>query len=86
MVSHEDNRVQTMDFRGDTSTFTDGVFQNQRSVRIVMKAYGRSLENFTSMGQVLGALHNDAIAGELGEADYAEIFANFGDPLLESNP
>lgn len=38
MVPHEDNRVQTMDFRGDTSTFTDGVVQNRRSVRTVMKA------------------------------------------------
>ncbi|RXW17461.1 hypothetical protein EST38_g8402 [Candolleomyces aberdarensis] len=61
MVSYEDNRAQTLDFRGNTSTFEEGVFQNRTSVRIVMKAHGRSLENFTSMEQVLGALR-DAIA------------------------
>jgi hypothetical protein len=64
MVSFEDNRAKTLDFRGDTSNFWDGVFHNRTSIRIVMKAYGRSLENFTSMKQVLGALR-DAIAGEL---------------------
>jgi hypothetical protein len=63
MVSYEDNRGQTVDFRGDVSTFEGSVFRNRTSVRIVMKAYGRSLENFTSMEQVLGALR-DAIAGE----------------------
>ncbi|KAJ2929420.1 hypothetical protein H1R20_g7683, partial [Candolleomyces eurysporus] len=61
MVSYEDNRAQTVHFRGDTSTFEEGVFQNRTSVRIVMKAHGPSLENFTSMKQVLGALR-DAIA------------------------
>ena len=63
MVSFENNRAKTLDFRGDPSIFENGIFHNRTSVRIVMKAYGRSLENFTSMKQVLGALR-DAIAGE----------------------
>ncbi|KAJ2914316.1 hypothetical protein MD484_g6092, partial [Candolleomyces efflorescens] len=61
MVSFENNRAKTLDFRGDPSIFENGIFHNRTSVRIVMKAYGRSLENFTSMKQVLGALR-DAIA------------------------
>lgn len=63
MVSYEDNRAQTRDFRGDTSTFTQSSFQNRRNIRIVMKAYGPSIENFTSIEQLLGGLR-DAIAGE----------------------
>ena len=63
MISYEDNRAQTRDFRGDTSTFTQASFHNRRHIRIVMKAYGLSIENFTSIEQLLGALR-DAIAGE----------------------
>ncbi|KAJ2918856.1 hypothetical protein MD484_g1474, partial [Candolleomyces efflorescens] len=61
LVSYEVNRGQTVDFRGDTSTLNSSAFQNRTSVRIVMKAYGRTLGNFTSAEQVLGALR-DAIA------------------------
>ncbi|RXW20943.1 hypothetical protein EST38_g4924 [Candolleomyces aberdarensis] len=61
IVSYDGNRACTRDFRGDTSTFNQGVFQNRTSVRIVMKAYGLSIENFTSVEQLLGALR-DAIA------------------------
>lgn len=61
MVSYEDNRTQTKDFRGDTSAFADGAFHNRTAIRIVMKAYGRSVEHFTSVVQILAAFR-DAIA------------------------
>jgi hypothetical protein len=63
MISYEDNRAQTREFRGDTSTFPQSSFQNRRNIRIVMKAYGPSIDNFTSIEQLLGALR-DAIAGD----------------------
>ncbi|RXW16943.1 hypothetical protein EST38_g8910 [Candolleomyces aberdarensis] len=61
MISYEDNRAQTRDFRGDTSSFPQGVFLNRRNIRIVMKAHGPLIESFTSIEQLLGALR-DAIA------------------------
>ncbi|RXW14928.1 hypothetical protein EST38_g10920 [Candolleomyces aberdarensis] len=61
MVSFEDNRARTKDFRGDTTAFKSDAFQNRTSVRIVMKAYSSSIENFRSVEQVLAALR-DAIA------------------------
>ncbi|KAJ2915273.1 hypothetical protein MD484_g5152, partial [Candolleomyces efflorescens] len=61
MVSYEDNRAQTKDYRGDISTFSSDAFHNRTAIRIVMKAYGCSIENFTSVVQVLAALR-DAIA------------------------
>ncbi|KAJ2933847.1 hypothetical protein H1R20_g3244, partial [Candolleomyces eurysporus] len=60
MVSYEKDRAQTQDFRGDISSFKKGAFQNLASVRIVMKAYGSTIEHFTSIEQVLAALR-DAI-------------------------
>jgi hypothetical protein len=71
IVSHEDHRAHTRDFRGDTSSFAQGVFQNRTSIRIVMKAYGPSIENFTSIEQLLGAFR-DAIAGEF-ESDLQQV-------------
>ncbi|KAJ2916707.1 hypothetical protein MD484_g3715, partial [Candolleomyces efflorescens] len=62
MMSYEDDRSQTRDFRGDTSSFKDGAFHNRTAIRIVMKAYGPSVENFRSVEQLLAALR-DAIAG-----------------------
>ncbi|KAJ2916715.1 hypothetical protein MD484_g3716, partial [Candolleomyces efflorescens] len=62
MVSYEENRAQTKAFRGDTNLFKQGSFQNRTAIRIVMKAYGRSAENFSSAQQFLAALR-DAIAG-----------------------
>ncbi|RXW24320.1 hypothetical protein EST38_g1512 [Candolleomyces aberdarensis] len=62
MVSYEDCRAQTKIFRGDTSAFTKGTFHNRTAIRIVMKAYGPSIENFSTVEQVLAALR-DAIAG-----------------------
>ena len=61
MVSYDDNRAQTKDYRGDISTFSSDAFHNRTAIRIVMKAYGCSIENFTSVVQVLAALR-DAIA------------------------
>ncbi|KAJ2914301.1 hypothetical protein MD484_g6106, partial [Candolleomyces efflorescens] len=61
VVSYEDNRAHTRDFRGDPSNFVNGTFKNRTNVRIVMKAYGPSIESFTSIRQLLGALR-DAIA------------------------
>ncbi|RXW17576.1 hypothetical protein EST38_g8278 [Candolleomyces aberdarensis] len=62
MVSYENNRAQTKDFRGDTSAFSVSAFHNRTAIRIVMKAYGPSLENFSNAEQFLAALR-DAIAG-----------------------
>lgn len=63
MVSYEDRRAQTKEFRGDTSAFIKGTFRNRTAIRIVMKAYGPSIENFSTVQQVLAALR-DAISGK----------------------
>jgi hypothetical protein len=63
MVSFEDDRMQTKHFRAEPITNQDHTFKNRTKIRIVMKAYGPSIENFTSATQVLSALR-DAIAGE----------------------
>ncbi|RXW17052.1 hypothetical protein EST38_g8801 [Candolleomyces aberdarensis] len=61
MVSCEDNRSQTKEYRGNTELFDKDAFQNRRAVRIIMKAYGPSIEKFSSVEQVLATLR-DAIA------------------------
>ncbi|KAJ2925054.1 hypothetical protein H1R20_g12037, partial [Candolleomyces eurysporus] len=61
MVSYEENRMQTKDFRGNVEKLEQGTFHNRTSTRIVMKSYGPSIENFSSVMQVLAALR-DAIA------------------------
>ncbi|RXW11603.1 hypothetical protein EST38_g14252, partial [Candolleomyces aberdarensis] len=61
MVSYEDSRAQTKDFRGDLTALADDAFPNRTSVRIVMKAYGPTIEKFKSIEQLLAALR-DAIA------------------------
>jgi hypothetical protein len=63
MVSYESNRAQTKDFRGTTQVSGDTLSRNRRAIRIVMKAYGPSIERFSCVEEVLGALR-DAIAGE----------------------
>jgi hypothetical protein len=62
MVSYEENRFQTKDLRGNVKELEQGTFRNRKSTRILMKAYGPSIENFSSVAQVLAALR-DAIAG-----------------------
>ncbi|KAJ2915293.1 hypothetical protein MD484_g5149, partial [Candolleomyces efflorescens] len=62
MVSYEACRAQTKYFRGDSSAFIKDAFRNRTAVRIVMKAYGLSIEDFSSVEQVLAALR-DAISG-----------------------
>ncbi|KAJ2936993.1 hypothetical protein H1R20_g96, partial [Candolleomyces eurysporus] len=61
MVSYEDNRVQTKDFRAEKMALEDDTLKNRTKIRIVMKAYGPTIEKFTSVTQVLSALR-DAIA------------------------
>ncbi|RXW13099.1 hypothetical protein EST38_g12754 [Candolleomyces aberdarensis] len=61
MVSYEDNWVQTKDFREEIIPLGDNSTRNRTKIRIVMKAYGPSIESFTSVAQVLSALR-DAIA------------------------
>ncbi|KAJ2916729.1 hypothetical protein MD484_g3724, partial [Candolleomyces efflorescens] len=58
MVSYEASRAQTSDFWGNRG---GSAFQNRTATRIVMKAYGPTIENFSSPEQVLAALR-DAIA------------------------
>ena len=59
MVSYETGRGETKDFRCPS---TYGNFQNRVATRVTMKAYGRSVEYFTSVVQLLCAIR-DAIAG-----------------------
>ncbi|KAJ2919984.1 hypothetical protein MD484_g501, partial [Candolleomyces efflorescens] len=61
MVSYESNRAQTKDFRGSTQTLGSDLSFNRRAIRIVMKAYGPSVDKFSSVEDLLGALR-DAIA------------------------
>ncbi|KAJ2916709.1 hypothetical protein MD484_g3713, partial [Candolleomyces efflorescens] len=61
IVSYEENRFQTQNFRGNVEILKNSAFRNRTSTRIVMKAYGPSIEKFTSVIQVLAALR-DAIA------------------------
>ncbi|KAJ2915684.1 hypothetical protein MD484_g4717, partial [Candolleomyces efflorescens] len=60
VVSFEDDRMRTEHFREPVTT-QDDTFKNRTKIRIVMKAYGPSIENFTSVTQLLSALR-DAIA------------------------
>lgn len=63
MVSFEEMRGQTKDFRGDTEAFDPKKFRNRIAVRIVLETYGRSIDELTSAEEFLGATR-DAIAGE----------------------
>jgi hypothetical protein len=44
VVSYEGNRARTRDFRDDASNFGKGAFQNRTSLRMVIKAYGPSID------------------------------------------
>ena len=59
MVSYETGRGETKDFRCPS---TSGDFQNRIATRVTMRAYGRSVEHFKSVVQLLSAIR-DAIAG-----------------------
>ncbi|KAJ2925070.1 hypothetical protein H1R20_g12023, partial [Candolleomyces eurysporus] len=61
MVSYEPSRAQTNNFRGNTDAFEQNAFCNRTAIRIVMRAYGPTIESFSSVEQVLAALR-DAIA------------------------
>lgn len=63
MLSHEDNLARTKDFRGETTALEGNTSKNRTKIRIVMQAYGRTIEKFTSVTQFLSAFR-DAIAGE----------------------
>ena len=59
MVSYETGRGDTQGFRCPT---TAGQFHNRSAMRVTMKSYGRPIEFFTSLTQLLCAMR-DAIAG-----------------------
>ena len=59
MVAYEPGRGETKDFRCSS---TAGKCHNRVAMRTVMKSYGKSIEYFTSVLQVLCAIR-DAIAG-----------------------
>jgi hypothetical protein len=63
IISYETGRGETKDYRGSTQGFTSTEFHNRKAIRIVMDAYGTSIDNFTSPEELLAALR-DAIAGE----------------------
>ncbi|RXW16169.1 hypothetical protein EST38_g9687 [Candolleomyces aberdarensis] len=60
MISHEEGRAETKDFRGDPCAFTRGKFHSRKSIRITIKFYGTSIDNFKSPEDMLSALR-DAI-------------------------
>ncbi|KAJ2936992.1 hypothetical protein H1R20_g97, partial [Candolleomyces eurysporus] len=60
LISHEEGRAETKDFRGDPSAFMRGKFHNRKSIRITIKFYGTSIDNFKSPEDMLAALR-DAI-------------------------
>ncbi|RXW17448.1 hypothetical protein EST38_g8400 [Candolleomyces aberdarensis] len=61
MVSYEEAREQTKNFRGPTRTFSKDAFHNCIAIRLTLKAYGTSIDNFTSPEEMLAALR-DTIA------------------------
>ncbi|RXW12691.1 hypothetical protein EST38_g13162 [Candolleomyces aberdarensis] len=61
MVSYEDRRAETRDYRGNVSVFGANIFNNRIAIRIVLKAYGASIDKFTSAKQLFSAFR-DAIA------------------------
>jgi hypothetical protein len=61
MVSCEPGRDETRNLRCFVNTLPPG-FHNRVETRVILKAYGKSLENFTSAMQLLCALR-DAVAG-----------------------
>jgi hypothetical protein len=64
IVAYEVGRGETSDFRGALSDIKKaGDFYNCIAIRITLKAYGTSIDNFTSPEEMLAALR-DAIAGE----------------------
>lgn len=62
-VWHETDRANTQDFRCQDS-IRRSFFLNRVASRIVMEGYGKPVDCFTSILQLLSALH-DAISGEL---------------------
>ncbi|KAJ2914313.1 hypothetical protein MD484_g6113, partial [Candolleomyces efflorescens] len=61
MLSYEIRRDQTKHFRGKTCTFSKEAFHNCIAFRLILKAYGTSINNFSSREEMLAALR-DAIA------------------------
>lgn len=59
MVSYETGRGETKDYR---CASTLGQYPNRAAMRTMMKSYGKSIEHFTSVLQLLCAIR-DAIAG-----------------------
>ncbi|RXW19657.1 hypothetical protein EST38_g6199 [Candolleomyces aberdarensis] len=60
MVSYESARAQTKHYRGNFKEY-EGEFHNRTSIRIVLKAYGKTIDKFTSAKQFLAAFR-DVIA------------------------
>ncbi|KAJ3527029.1 hypothetical protein NMY22_g9931 [Coprinellus aureogranulatus] len=71
IVSYQASRRQTKDFRCAT-TITSVHFFNRISSRILMRAYGRHLQHFETVLQLLSALH-DAIVGHMKLLSEAKI-------------
>ncbi|KAJ3507186.1 hypothetical protein NMY22_g17006 [Coprinellus aureogranulatus] len=71
IVSYQASRGQTKDFRCAT-TITSVHFFNRISSRIVMKAYGKHLQYFKTILQLLSAFH-DAIVGHMKLLSEAKI-------------
>ncbi|KAJ2936679.1 hypothetical protein H1R20_g422, partial [Candolleomyces eurysporus] len=63
MISYEENRAETKNFRGiDNSSEVPVGFYSRISIRIVMKSEGKLIKDFTSPVELVCALR-DAIAG-----------------------
>ncbi|RXW19743.1 hypothetical protein EST38_g6120 [Candolleomyces aberdarensis] len=65
MISHEEGRPETKDFRGDPFACKRGEFHNRKSIRVIIKCYGTSIDNFSSPEELLAALR-DAIQAHKG--------------------
>lgn len=63
MMSYEEGRGETKDYRGDVESFPQDKFHNRIAVCIVLEVHGKTIDQFKSAKELLGALR-DAIQGE----------------------
>ncbi|KAJ2929417.1 hypothetical protein H1R20_g7687, partial [Candolleomyces eurysporus] len=72
MIAYENRREETKAFQGPTVDVEAlaNIFHNRIAIRITMKAYGTSIDNFTSPEEMLAALRDaiqEGITAKLGE-------------------
>ncbi|KAJ2926789.1 hypothetical protein H1R20_g10293, partial [Candolleomyces eurysporus] len=60
MVSYEEGRGETKDYRGNVESFPPEKFHNRIAIRIILELHGKTIDRFKSAKELLGALR-DAI-------------------------